>query len=92
MCGRLIGLKTERQWIQTARLTHEVHVTNLKKDSKWRVQDTAAILNRAVGSVSEDLLVYAWLTDIEVRKCFYLRDAVKYIRQAKKQKLIDLDH
>lgn len=70
-------------WIERARATRQYHSEQKKKDFKWRVSDTAACLNRSIGSISEDLLIAKWLKthEEEIRKFETAREALTFVKE-----------
>ena len=80
---RTIPIKVS--WVERAKQVNEFHVSQLKDDPSWRIQDTADQLNRSLGSVSQDLLIASWLKTHpnQISKCRRLRDALDFIRKKK---------
>lgn len=77
-------------WVKRALETRRFHVAKLRMIANWRIQDTAEILERSIGSVSQDLLLAFWLIkDDEVVKFPYVRDAIDYCRKKQRQSRID---
>lgn len=76
----------KQYWLDRAIATHQFHVEHLKVDCNWRVQDTADELQRAIGSISQDLLLADWLKTHENKiKSFTRRTyALEWIADMKK--------
>lgn len=75
----------KRTWVERCRLTEAYHVSQLKSDSKWRIEDTAEALQRSIGSVSQDLLLASWLKTHENQLIRFkrMKDAIEFVRQHK---------
>ena len=76
-----------RNWLARALETQQFHAAQLQKHSRWTLADTAALLNRALGTVSEDLLIVSWLKSHETKIRNFKRrgDAVAFIRERKRE-------
>jgi hypothetical protein len=81
----------KHHWLDRAIQIYNFHVKQLKDESNWTVEKTAKILNRSIGSVSQDLLLASWSKTHEkqLRRCSSMRDALALVRM--KQKEIRLD-
>ena len=81
----------EPEWITKAIKTKNIHFHMKNNNSKWRIQDTAKLLKRSIGSISEDLLLASWLRSHRVYfdRFDYAKDALAYIR--KKEREIELE-
>ena len=87
-------MKQPPEWIEKAKETYRFHRSKLLSNSSWRTKDTAKVLRRAVGSVSEDLLIARWLKthETQIEKFEYIYEALEFIREKKEeQKLRELD-
>jgi hypothetical protein len=81
---------TEKEWITKALETQKIHLSNLKADVRWRLQDTARLLGYSIGNVSQDLLIAKWLRiDDSVKKFEYARDALSYIKTKERKLKLD---
>ena len=69
-------------WIERAKETQRFHAEKRRLDKKWRISDTAKVLNRSSGSVSEDLLIASWLKTHESKLITFdrVKDALEWIR------------
>ena len=78
-------------WIERARETHQFHASKRRENSSWRIQDTAKVLKRSVGSISEDLLIASWLRTnrYQLEKFDFAKDALAYIRNKENEMLLD---
>lgn len=71
-------------WIERAKATHRFHADKVKgSEKKWRVKDTAKLLRRSVGSISEDLLIARWCRthEKELEQLENAYDALAFIRK-----------
>ena len=80
-------LEIEPKWISKVIKTREIHNSKKKDNPKWRIQDTAKLLKRSIGSISEDLLLANWLRSHRVYfdRFDYAKDALEYIRKREKE-------
>lgn len=76
-----------RNWLARALETQNFHAEKLKIHQRWSLDDTAALLNRAKGSVSEDLQIVSWLKTHENKIRSFKRrgDCVAFIRERKRE-------
>lgn len=84
----------KQHWIDRAVDIRRFHIQQLKDESHWTVEKTARLLNRSIGSVSQDLLLASWLKTHEkqIRRCSSLRDALSWIHARQKEmQLEELD-
>ena len=51
----------EPEWLERVKATHRFHISRLKDNPKHTIKQTAKILKRAIGPVSEELKVASWL-------------------------------
>ena len=74
-------------WIDRAVEIHNFHVGQVRAESSWTIQKTARVLNRSLGSVSQDLLLASWLKTHEkvIRRFTCAKDALDFIRTKKKE-------
>lgn len=81
----------KQTWVDRAIFTHRYHVEKLKLHDNWTITDTAAALNRSLGSISEDLLIANWLKTHEnkIRRFSYAKDALAFIRDEKKKRFTE---
>jgi hypothetical protein len=77
----------KQHWINRCIDIHNFHVAQLKTESNWTVEKTAKVLNRSVGSVSQDLLIASWLKTHEkqLRRFRSMKDALEFIRNRKRE-------
>lgn len=69
-------------WLDRAIEVHKFHIAQCKSESNWTVQKTADVLNRSIGSVSQDLLLASWSKTHEkqLKRCSSMRDALAFVR------------
>lgn len=74
-------------WIDRALEIRTFHVQQCRDDPKWTVSKTADVLNRSIGSVSQDLLIASFLKTHEkqLRRCSSMRDALAYVRSIQRE-------
>jgi hypothetical protein len=79
------NVNKEKDWIEKAKGTAKIHKENMRNNESWRIQDTAKLLGRSTGLISEDLLVVQWIKthEYELNKFDYKHDAVAWIRKKK---------
>lgn len=79
------------KWLERAKETYKVHRSNLITHDKWTIAQTAYSLRRALGSISEDLLIIRWYKTHEkqIEKLEHAYQALTFIRD--KQREQDLE-
>ena len=77
--------KKTPDWVEKVKATHRFHVSRLREDKGWTMKKTAKVLNRAIGPISEELMVASWLRthSAQLEEFDYLHEAVEYIRERK---------
>lgn len=72
-------------WLDRAVQVYNYHAKLCKDDKGWTIEKTAGMLNRSVGSVSQDITVAQWVETHEkqLRRFHSMRDALEYIREKK---------
>lgn len=72
-------------WLDRVKATHAFHITKLREDSKWTVTKSAKALNRSIGSVSQELVVFGWLKSHydEMIKIEYFHEVIEWVRKKK---------
>jgi hypothetical protein len=84
-----------QDWIDRVQDTYKYHADKLKLDKAWRIQDTAEMLDRSIGSVSQDLILAGWMKHSNpeeaqmVKRFKHAKDALTYIRHRKYQIIVD---
>lgn len=80
----------KRNWIDKVREIHAFHVSQVKLDDHWRIQDTASILNQSLGSISQYLLLAQWLKthETQLRKFRTANAALEFVRRKKHEQRI----
>lgn len=83
---------SKQHWIDRAVATHNFHVEQLRKESKWRMEDTAILLNRSLGSVSQDILIANWLKTHEnkIRSFKQRSDALEWVYERKAEMRLNI--
>lgn len=72
------------KWQERVRQVEMIHKNQLADNPKWGLRDTAAMLNRSLGKVSEDLMLAEWLKkDDRVSRIRVIQDALDYVRKKK---------
>lgn len=82
-----IMLQPKKTWLERARETSRFHYTNLKADPAWKLGNTAKLLKRSIGSISEDLLIASWYKTHgkELETFEYAKEALEFIRDKKRE-------
>jgi len=77
----------KNHWIEQAVAIHNFYIERLKEDSSWTLQDTATMLNRSIGSISQAILISTWLKTHEkqLRKFSCMRDALAFVRSRQRE-------
>lgn len=74
-------------WLDRAIQVYNYHANLCKEDKNWTIEKTAEMLNRSVGSVSQDITVAQWVTTHgkQLRRFHSMKDALEYIREKKQE-------
>jgi hypothetical protein len=81
----------KQDWISRALEIRKFHVEQCRDEEGWTIEKTAKLLNRSIGSVSQDLSLASWLKTHEkqLRRCRSRRDALEFVRS--KQREMELE-
>ena len=75
-----------QSWQDRVKKTSNFHKSRLRENRKHTIRDTASLLDRSIGSITEDLLLASWLeTNPKVEEFSTARDALSYVRSKKYQ-------
>jgi len=79
------------EWLERVKATHTFHISRLKQDEDWTIAQTARLLKRGIGPVSEDLKVASWLkTHSHILEEFeYFSEVIEWIRKRKHKLMIE---
>lgn len=73
-------------WQDRVRGTAIFHKNCLRDNHKHTIRDTAELLDRSIGSITEDLLLSSWMeTHSAVEEFSTMYEALEYIREKKLQ-------
>ena len=83
----------KQSWIETAKSIRSFHISKVRDNSNWRIEDTARELKRSIGSVSQYLTIASWLRTHEnqIRRCGNAKDAIAFIKNKSKEMLLESD-
>lgn len=83
--GKSVNKDEKPEWLDRVKKTYYFHINQLKDNRKHTIADTAKLLKRAIGPVSEELKVASWLRTHESQlfKFEYIKDAIEWIRSQK---------
>jgi len=71
-------------WQERVRGTEKFHKDLIRKNIKHTMHDTAKILRRSIGSISEDLMLASWLrTHPKLEDCKTILEALCLVRKLK---------
>ena len=75
------------KWMEKAKETYKYHRGKLIANDKWTTVQTAKLLKRSIGSISEDLLIARWCRTHEekLKKYSYAYEALEFIREKQKE-------
>lgn len=81
--------KNKPSWLERVKATHSFHINRLKQDDSWTIAQTAKLLKRGIGPVSEDLKVAQWLKTHgnKLEEFEFFSEAIEWIR-AKRRKMM----
>ena len=72
------------KWIDRVLQVEVIHKNQLADNDKWTLRDTARLLSRSLGKVSEDLMLAEWLKkDERLYRIRVIQDALDYVRMKK---------
>lgn len=79
----------KQDWLSRAIEISRFHAQCCLEDSSWTIPKTAQVLNRSVGSISNDLKIASWSKTHEkqLKRCDSLRGALLWIKQMEGQRL-----
>lgn len=74
-------------WLDRAVQTHNFHVQNQKDEPQWTIEKTAKVLNRSIGSISQDLTIASWYRTHEkqLRRFSSMRDGLDWIKRKRQE-------
>jgi len=77
------------EWLDKVKKTYYHHQAAVAKNPKHTLAMTAKELNKAIGPVSEELMVAQWLKTHEAQlfKFDYIKEALEWIRSQKHKQL-----
>lgn len=83
--------KTMSRWIDRAREIQKFHVSKLRENDAWRIQDTADSLKYSIGAVSQYLTIASWLKTHEnqLQRFSSAKEAIAFIKDKKQQLLLE---
>lgn len=79
------------EWLERVLETKRFHAEHLKDDKNWTIKQTAILLRRGIGPVSEELKVASWLRTHreELLQFEFIHEAIEFIRSKKHHHLIE---
>ena len=82
---------TKLHWLDRAIEVRQFHISQMKEESNWTVEKTANILNRSIGSISQDLTLASWAKthDKQLRRCSSMRDALSWIKDKQREMMLE---
>ena len=77
----------KQHWINKCIDIYNFHVSQLKAESKWTVEQTATVLQRSIGSVSQAITIASWLRTHEkqLKRFRNEKDAIQFIKNKKRE-------
>jgi hypothetical protein len=74
------------KWIERVEKTAHYHKERLKANSLHTLANTSKELNRSIGCISEDLMIYEWLKTHRkyLERLRSMREALEFVRERKK--------
>lgn len=81
----------KQTWIEKAKSTQKFHRQQLQTHDKWTIGETAKVLRRSPGSVSEDLLIARYLKhhSVELEKFSHTYEVLEYIRKKMREEELE---
>lgn len=83
----------KKHWLDRAIDVNRFHIQQLKDEPNWTIQKTADILNRSIGSISNDLTLASWAKTHEkqLRRCSSAREALKFVKDRQREQKLDIE-
>ena len=83
----MTGPARKIDWLDRAKETYHFHSKNKREHGRWGIKDTAKLLGRSFGSVSQDLTMVSWWRShpTQMEKFDYAQDALEFIKMKKSQ-------
>lgn len=84
------SIPVKLNWLDRAIEINRFHISQLRDEPDWTIVKTAKMLNRSVGSVSEDLLIASWVRTHEkqLKRFDSQREALAFVRSRKREMLL----
>ena len=83
-----MSIPGKQEWIKRAEDTYDFHRHKLViNDGKWTIRQTAKLLRRSLGGVTEDLMIAKYLKKYRpmIERFGTVYEALKFIRRKKKE-------
>jgi len=82
----------KQAWLETCINIHNFHVERIRIDEKWNYRDTAAELDRSLGSVSQCIKVARWVKthQSKIQSFSDLKSCLEWIREMEKDRKSEL--
>ena len=75
----------KQHWVDKCIDIYNFHISQLKTESRWTVEQTATVLQRSIGACSQAITIASWLRTHEkvLRRFRTEKDAMKFIKSKK---------
>jgi len=82
----------KEHWLDRAIQVYNFHIKQIKDEHNWTMQKTATILNRSIGSISNDITIANWSKTHEkqLRRFKSARMALDYIHGKEKERMSEI--
>ena len=76
---------TKQTWISRVRATADFHKEQLRQNPNHTYRDTALLLKRSYGRISEDITLAEWLKTHakQLERCKSIKEALEFVRMKK---------
>lgn len=80
------GLR-KKTWMERVIEVRNLHVDQVRADSRWTQKDTADLLHRSLGSICEDLMLAEFLRAYpkQLEACKTMCQALEFVRKKKNE-------
>lgn len=77
-------------WLETAISIHKFHIERLRLNERWRIEDTAKLLNRSFGCVAQYLKIANFLKthEVQLRRQDTMKEALALIKKIERHQEI----
>lgn len=73
-------------WQDRVKETEKFHKCHIRENSKHTIEDTAKLLRRSIGSISQDLMLSSWFkSHPRIAEFVTMQEALSFVRHKKSE-------